>query len=227
MTRRKEVSEKSLELNVCSEMLQCLRTYRHYRKALWVGLTQREEREQGLDEKIRNARGLALLLQFKSPWATFYDDNRYRFSINKKQHEALESLGGSDGVFYVFPLYNRWRKADAHAPNLLQDTWLLPIACISTTQLIRESTPIEVIRRKDLRVQIRGFPGWEATCEATSANEYFKRDIHETAYRPRFIPLTMLKEWIEFSRLSALRFRHLGFFHLPHPQLGENRWDAL
>ena len=91
MTRRKEVSEKSLELNVCSEMLQCLRGYPDYRKALWVGLTQREERQQGLDARIRNAGDLALMLQFKSPWATYYGDNLYKFSINKKQHEASEA----------------------------------------------------------------------------------------------------------------------------------------
>ena len=197
-------------------MLQCLRVYPNYRKALWVGLTQREEREQGLDEKIRNARGFALLLQFKSPWATFYGNNRYKFSINKRQHEALERLGGLDGVFYVFPLYNQWRKADAHAPDLLQDTWLLPISCIPSTQLIRKSTPIELIRRSHLRVQITGFPGWEATCEATNAKDYFQKDIQETVNRPRFIHITMLKEWIEFSQMSALRFRNLGFFHLPH-----------
>ena len=43
MAKKKEVSEKSLELNVCMEMLQSLRAYPAYLKASWVGLTQREE----------------------------------------------------------------------------------------------------------------------------------------------------------------------------------------
>ena len=104
MTRKREVSEKSLELNVCSEMLQALRGHAGYRKALWIGLTQREERQQGLDVRVRNTAGLALMLQFKSPWATYYGDVLYKFSINKRQHEALEQLGSPKAVFYAFPL---------------------------------------------------------------------------------------------------------------------------
>ena len=219
MTKKKEVSEKSLELNVCTEMLQSIRANQNYQNALWVGLTQRQEREQGLDEKIRNAPGLALLLQFKSPWATYYGDDLYKFSINKRQHKTLERLGSSDGAFYVFPLYNRWQKVDAHAPNLLQDTWLLPVSCISSSQLIRKSTSIVVIRRSHLGVQIRGRPGWEATCEAINAVDYFHRHVQEfTVDMPRFISIEVLRTWIESSQMSDLRFRNLGFFYLPCPQ---------
>ena len=215
MTRRKEVSEKSLELNVCAEMLQCLRGYPDYRKALWIGLTQREERQQGLDARIRNTQDLALMLQFKSPWATYYGDNRYKFSINKRQHEALERLGSPEAVFYAFPLYNRWCKADKHAPSLLQDTWLLPVSCISSRVLVQESTPLEVIRSNQSQVKVKGYPYWEATCEATNAKEYFERDIREMSDRPRFLRIAVLKEWIEFSEMAAVRFRNLGIFYLP------------
>ena len=97
-------------------MLQCLRSYPDYQKALWIGLTQKQERQQGLDTKIRNAGDLALMLQFKSPWATYYGNNFYKFSVNKKQHNALEQLGNPEAVFYVFPLYSRWNKADKDAP---------------------------------------------------------------------------------------------------------------
>ena len=37
----KEVSEKSLELNVYAELLQHIRSWPGYERALWVGLTQR------------------------------------------------------------------------------------------------------------------------------------------------------------------------------------------
>ena len=217
MTRKKEVSEKSLELNVCAEMLQCLRGYPDYRKALWIGLTQREERQQGLDTRIRNADDLALMLQFKSPWATYYGDNFYKFSVNKRQHEALERLGNPEAVFYAFPLYSRWTKADKDAPNLLQDTWLLPVSCIPSGGLARESTPIVVSRRNQSSVKVKSdtYPYWEATCEAVNAREYFERDLRETVDRPRLVRVALLKEWIEFSEMAALRFRNLGIFYIP------------
>ena len=217
MTRKKEVSEKSLELNVCAEMLQWLRGYLDYRKALWIGLTQREERQQGLDARIRNADDLALMLQFKSPWATYYGDSFYKFSVNKRQHEAMERLGSPEAVFYAFPLYSRWSKADRDAPNLLQDTWLLPVACIPSGGLVRESTPIVVSRRNHSSVKVASdtYPYWEATCEAVNAREYFERDLRETLDRPRLIRVALLKEWIEFSEMAALRFRNLGIFYIP------------
>ena len=217
MTRKKEVSEKSLELNVCAEMLQCLRGYPDYRKALWIGLTQREERQQGLDTRIRNADDLALMLQFKSPWATYYGDNFYKFSVNKRQHEALERLGNPEAVFYAFPLYSRWSKADKDAPNLLQDTWLLPVSCIPSGALVRESTPIVVSRRNQSSVKVESdtYPYWEATCEPVNAREYFERDLRETVDRPRLVRVALLKEWIEFSEMAALRFRNLGIFYIP------------
>ena len=217
MTRKKEISEKSLELNVCAEMLQCLRGYPDYRKALWIGLTQREECQQGLDTKIRNAGDLALMLQFKSPWVTDYGDNFYKFSVNKRQHEALERLRSPEAVFYAFPLYNRWSKADRDAPNLLRDTWLLPVSCIPSGGLVRESTPIVVSQRNHspVRVESATYPYWEATCEAVNARAYFERDLRETVDRPRLIRVSLLKEWIEFSEMATLRFRNLGIFYIP------------
>ena len=198
-------------------MLQCLRGNPDYRKALWFGLTQQEESQQGLDAKIRNTGDLALMLQFKSPWATYYGDDFYKFSINKKQHEALEGLRRPEAVFYAFPLYNRWCKADRHAPNLLQDTWLLPVSCIPSGGLVRESTPIVVSRRGHSQVMVRSnaHPYWEANCDPTNSREYFERDLRETLDRPRLIRITLLKEWIESFEIAALRFRSLGIFYIP------------
>ena len=198
-------------------MLQCLRSYPDYQKALWIGLTQKQERQQGLDTKIRNAGDLALMLQFKSPWATYYGNNFYKFSVNKKQHNALEQLGNPEAVFYVFPLYSRWNKADKDAPNLLQDTWLLPISCIPSRELVRESTPIVVSRHNHLSVKIASdaHPYWEATCEAVNARKYFERDVRETLDGSRFIQVALLKEWIGIREIAALRFRNLGIFYIP------------
>ena len=218
MTRKKEVSEKSLELNVCAEMLQCLRGYPDYRE----GSVDWPDSKGGTSTRLGykdfgNAGDLALMLQFKSPWATYYGDDFYKFSVNKRQHEALERLGSPEAVFYAFPLYSRWSKADRDAPNLLQDTWLLSVSCIPSGRLVQESTPIVVSRRNhsSVRVESATYPFWEATCEAVNARAYFERDLREAVDRPRLIRVAMLREWIEFSEMAALRFRNLGIFYIP------------
>jgi hypothetical protein len=54
-----KVSEKSLELNVGAELLASLRSTPRFTKAYLRGLTQREERQEGVDFFARLlARGL-------------------------------------------------------------------------------------------------------------------------------------------------------------------------
>ena len=82
----KEVSEKSLELNVCAELLQYIRSWPGCGKALWLGLTQAQERRAGIDELISNVGvGFSLMLQFKAPWPSSRVDDLYKFSINERQ----------------------------------------------------------------------------------------------------------------------------------------------
>ena len=135
--RRKQVSEKSLELNVCAELLQLIRGWKDCQGALWLGLTQMQERQYGIDELIANTGpGLALMLQFKSPWATTRGNDLYKFTINEQQHAALEKIASKypKAVQYVFPMYNRWAKAKKHAPDLCQDTWVVAVSSISLGQ---------------------------------------------------------------------------------------------
>ena len=123
--RRKEVSEKSLELNLCAELLQHIRSWPGCDGALWFGLTQAQERQEGIDARIRNTGpGVSIMLQFKAPWATSLEDSLYKFSVNEQQHEAMEDLAGNNAnaVYYVFPLFSTWSKADQHAPDLASDT---------------------------------------------------------------------------------------------------------
>ncbi len=80
---------------------------------------------------------------------------------------------------------------------------------------------MEVIRRNHSQVKVRIYPHreaacGEATCKATNAMDYFERDIRKTPdLRPRFMRMSLLKEWIEVSEMAALRFRNLGIFYLP------------
>lgn len=215
MTRKKEVSEKTLELNVCAEMLQHIRSHPPFRKASWHGLTQREERQEGLDAKIKNTPGVALMLQFKSPWVTSRVDEVYKFTINKKQHKAMESLRRPGAVHYVFPLYSKWWKVYKDTPDILQDTWLVPVKCIPSKCLAKDSTTIEVRKLSPSGVRVSG-PNWESTCSATNARNYFlQRTGSLSDIQGIGVEAPQLREWIDVRDWTALRFRGLGVFYIP------------
>ena len=48
------VSEKTLELNICAEILQNIRQIRGCDRAFWIGMKQDQEAGLGLDELINN-----------------------------------------------------------------------------------------------------------------------------------------------------------------------------
>ena len=124
-----KVSEKSLELNVGAELLDQMRNGLGMSKAYLRGLTQREERQEGVDFFLRlgpQARFFAF--QFKAPRGDS-DGSPYRYTIQKDQHEALFDLAqlASNTVFYVFPHYVTAMKLQRDVPNLMNDTWLLNV----------------------------------------------------------------------------------------------------
>ena len=80
----KELSEKSLELNICSELLHRIRSWPGCEKALWLGLTQAQERLYGADELLKLGGGALFMLQFKAPWANSRVDDLYRFYVNER-----------------------------------------------------------------------------------------------------------------------------------------------
>ena len=208
-SRKKEVSEKSLELNVCAEFLHLIRSWPGCDRALWHGLTQAEERDQGLDEMIKNVgSGVSVMLQFKAPWASSQPDHLYKFSINEKQHEALESMANQypDSVYYVFPLYSKWSKANQHAPNLARDTWLVPVSSVPLASLRSMSTPatgshqVELKRvQSNLQVVVHS-P--EVIGEAVNASEYFGDASRgqSIASGSAGIPSGQLLEWVQSWR---------------------------
>ena len=156
------------------------------------------------------------MLQFKAPRATSRCDNVYTFSVNRKQHKAMENLGQSPAAHYVFPLYRKWCKADKHAPNLLQDTWLVPASCIPSAQLVRESTPVTVTKHDASSVTVKGYPDWEITCGAINAKEYFDpRPSRKTDFRAVGLPLSLIREWADSLDLTGLRFRNLAIIYIP------------
>lgn len=228
--RRKEVSEKSLELNVCTELLQYIRSWPDCDKALWFGLTQAQERQEGIDARIRNAGpGVAIMLQFKAPWATSVVDSLYKFSVNERQHEALEDLAGrnSNAVYYVFPLFSTWAKADQHAPELTNDTWLVPVSSIPLTTLTSLSTPSTGLHRVDVErisssVSVT-FHSPEVIGEAINARDLFSHERAGDAINSSNVDVGVLTiesdhllTWVE--RWSHLRFRGLNALFIPSGQ---------
>ena len=225
--RRKEVSEKSLELNLCAELLQYIRSWPGCDRALWFGLTQALERQEGIDARIKNAGpGVSVLLQFKAPWVTSLEDRLYKFSVNEQQHEAMEDLVGNKGneVYYVFPLFSTWSKAERHAPDLASDTWMVPVSSIPLAKLTALSSPSTGLHRVDVQransfVTVT-FHSPEVTADAINARQLFSQGgmRHPTSSDnvdpgPFGVSSDELLTWVE--RWSHLRFRGLNAIFVP------------
>ena len=127
---RMKVSEKSLELNVGAELLEVLRGRWGLQKAYLRGLTQGEEHQEGADFIVELSKFTRIFaFQFKAPRAGWGDRMPYRFTILRHQHEKLSILARSwpHSVYYVLPFYVSAWKLRRDVPNLLSDTWLLPV----------------------------------------------------------------------------------------------------
>lgn len=124
-----KLSEKSLELNVGAELLGVLRGPWAMPKAYLRGLTQQEERQEGVDFFVQlNPSVRVFAFQFKAPKGAI-ECAPYRYTVAREQHEQLFNLAqlAPDSVFYVFPFYVTPEKLQRDVPHLLQDTWLADI----------------------------------------------------------------------------------------------------
>ena len=78
-----KVSEKSLELNLATEILNLLRNEWGLPKAYLRGLTQREEKQEGVDFFAQlNPKARLFAFQFKAPRG-MSEATTYRFSLNR------------------------------------------------------------------------------------------------------------------------------------------------
>ena len=192
------MSEKSLELNVCAELIQCIRARTGCEGAVWFGMTQQQERRTGFDETAVNAPGHSLMLQFKSPKATSTYDHHYKFSINRRQHEALERIviGNPKAAYYVFPLYSKWTKVLDHSPNLIKDTWLVPVSCISLDTSYSQNRYQIELQRDQSRIELSG-SRLQVKCGAINAWNYCV-DGQDQSLNPREVgvPSEILKEQV-------------------------------
>ncbi len=129
--RRVLVSEKTLEVNICSELLGRIRDLPGCRRAFWISMKQRQEALNGIDELIHNVRtGVHLALQFKAPRSWPPNGKPFYFTINERQHGHLHRLATTrpKAVHYVFPHYNTFASMRRVSPALLSQTYFLSVA---------------------------------------------------------------------------------------------------
>lgn len=133
----REVTEKTLELNITAELLSDIRARPGGAAAFWIGMSNFQEAKNGLDEILVSAPSTHhLALQFKSPWPSRPDRDPYRFSVNDHQHGHLLALSKiqPDAVFYVLPAFNTLKRIMTSVPSLCRYAWMLRVADVGQLQ---------------------------------------------------------------------------------------------
>jgi hypothetical protein len=144
-----------LELNLATEILNLLRNQWGFPKAYLRGLTQREEKQEGVDFFAQlNPQARLFAFQFKAPRGKS-EATPYRFSLIREQHEALFTLAQltANSVFYVFPYYVTTAKLQEDVPTLITDTWLLDIKQMPTAQIFG-TTNSKIVRCEGNKAEI-------------------------------------------------------------------------
>jgi hypothetical protein len=178
-----KVSEKSLELNIGAELLWLMRNSCGMPKAYLRGLTQAEERQEGVDFFVQlkpDARVFAF--QFKAPHGK-KESIPYKYTLVRYQHDPLFQLSqySPRGVFYVFPNYVTFSKLQTNVPTLIADTWFLNV---------RQMSPPQIFGLYQSRT-IRCGKG-----TAVVNPEYGLERLHDMKlYREEGLPARMFAEW--------------------------------
>jgi len=193
------VSEKTLELNICAEILSLIRSLSGCHGAFWIGMKQDQEAKNGLDELISNLpAGMHLALQFKAPRSRSPNHVPYRFTINDRQNDNLLRLatGRPDAAYYVFPHYNTFTRMRSNSPNLLSDTYFLRVDDLRNlshstnrlgTHLVETNPPIALVHSEP------------STVKLTVASDMLKSLLgkEKSVLQAILVPHTWLKEWLE------------------------------
>ena len=123
------LSEKTLELNFCSQL-----PWKFGTPLIWFGLTQREEARLGFDACTAIG-GRLLVFQFKaSSWIMASRARRFYLP-----HQQLVQLRGvarryPRSVFYVFPLVGTVSELTSN-PDVVAQSWLLDVGLMPVLSL--------------------------------------------------------------------------------------------
>jgi len=117
-----KLSEKTLELNFCYQFPALSKC-----NVLWLGLTQRQEAQEGFDACAK-MHGRLIIFQFKAPSKALAS---YKFKLNHEQLKALieTSITFDAEVYYAFPLLSVMAEI-THKPNVPACTWLMDVSML-------------------------------------------------------------------------------------------------
>lgn len=137
--------EKTLELNLCAEILACVR--RVFPNAYFRGMWQTEEEWNGIDEVLRAAGHNLIALQFKRPVHRALAGG-YRFVIEQPQHDALLFLSRQQprlSVLYVLPELPSLGDIEHAVPYLLRHARVAPAADLQNLAFSRDRAAVNLV----------------------------------------------------------------------------------
>ena len=184
------VSEKTLEVNVTSELLGVIRRIPSCRNAFWIGMKQRQEARNGIDDLIANVpRGYHLALQFKAPRPTPRNGNPFIFSLSEPQHAHLCRLAAvrPSAVQYVLPELNTFAAVGSAVPDLLSETLFIAVDALSWLGPGRHR-----IEARPASVQVFSQPGAVLARPATEAITTLLSEVSEQA----LLSHEQLQDWL-------------------------------
>jgi hypothetical protein len=144
------INEKTLELNIMSEILNICR--RHDPRAFILGTTLQQEKRLGYDSRILSRLSPSwktAMFQFKKAKYKTYDGG-YTFIINNNryndQHLILYSVAGGRKrvAFYVLPTFLTLNEFGTASPNHLRYTFFADVSDISPYRINHQQHTITI-----------------------------------------------------------------------------------
>lgn len=162
------------------------------RKTYLRGLTQQEEKQEGVDFFVQMSPETRLYaFQFKAPKRGSLEEEPYKFTLDRQHHEKLSALAGisSRSVFYVLPFYVMPTKLQNDIPILFSDTWFLSVESMrGKNPFMRRST----LQKTGTLKCIRGLACTNPHYELRRAPHENVGDVVEIGDR---IPVEDFAEW--------------------------------
>ena len=154
----KQINEKTLEINLCSEMSRFFRLLGF--QSVWRGLSQHEEKKWGFDGSTSLPDGRLIFIQWKASKG-LSRTGEYKFTLNDFQMSRLVALSRRypSGVFYGLPQVSDWIDFRRQHFFALPDTRFFPARVLgSHPSLGKQLTHTATIQSGGSKVQVTSIP---------------------------------------------------------------------
>lgn len=157
--RLTETSEKTVEINTCSDLTSLIER-RSGRRVTIISPTQQDERYLGFDEIIEGLpAGQVVALQFKRPYTMKRPRHCVRFVIDTRQLRTLLNIFLSQEAYYVFVPYPLNSGLVKNRRTLLRDTITVDVHNVpkgrkigQKTRTVRCYPPVVTLRGRSHRM---------------------------------------------------------------------------